>query len=215
MLKKRTNNEDTYIIKKEYDYDRIKFLDNYNYEYPINENIDNKTILVLDSKNNNTIKLKWMQLEEHEYVKILLNMIEEIKRKNIILEKEISILQNTNKELIIKTNNNENNIIKVNKKILEEEKINEIISQRINMLSVCINKKINEIENIIKKENNYKEEEKKEEEKDEMNKNEKSAEEEKKEEENKEEEKKDENENEMNKTGKSAKAKTNIRKKNK
>ena len=150
MLKNWTSREDTYIIQKEGDNSRFKFLDEYNFTLPLNTNISNKTILVLDTIEDNNIKLKWLELDQHEYVKTLLNMIDDLNKKNKILGQQLNVLQNANTDLSVKTNNNENNIIKVNNKILDEQKINELISSRLNILSVCVNNRINDLEQSLK-----------------------------------------------------------------
>tara|TARA_Y100000389_G_C17453384_1_gene516338 strand:+ start:55 stop:693 length:639 start_codon:yes stop_codon:yes gene_type:complete len=154
MLKNWTSREDTYIIQKESDNSRFKFLDEYSFTLPLNTNISNKTILVLDTIEDNNIKLKWLELDQHEYVKTLLNMIDDLNKKNTILGQQLNVLQNANTDLSVKTNNNENNIIKVNNKILDEQKINELISSRLNILSVCVNNRINDLEQSLKNVNN-------------------------------------------------------------
>lgn len=150
MLKNWTSREDTYIVQKESDNSRFKFLDEYSFTLPLNTNISNKTILVLDTIEDDNIKLKWLELDQHEYVKTLLNMIDDLNKKNTILGQQLNVLQNANTDLSVKTNNNENNIIKVNNKILDEQKINELISSRLNMLSVCVNNRINDLEQSLK-----------------------------------------------------------------
>jgi hypothetical protein len=150
MLKNWTSREDKYIVQKENDNSRFKFLDEYSFTLPLNTNINNKTILVLDTIEDDNIKLKWLELDQHEYVKTLLNMIDDLNKKNTILGQQLNILQNANTDLSVKTNNNENNIIKVNNKILDEQKINELISSRLNMLSVCVNNRINDLEQSLK-----------------------------------------------------------------
>ena len=154
MLKNWTSREDTYIIQKESYNSRFKFLDEYSFTLPLNTNISNKTILVLDTIEDNNIKLKWLELDQHEYVKTLLNMIDDLNKKNTILGQQLNVLQNANTDLSVKTNNNENNIIKVNNKILDEQKINELISSRLNILSVCVNNRINDLEQSLKNVNN-------------------------------------------------------------
>ena len=151
MLKNWTKYQDEYIIQNNENniINRFDFLDDYKFIFPNNNSIEQNSILVLDNTNNKNIYLKWQSFDKHDYIKSLLNMIDELNKKNLILEEQLNKLQNTNNELLTKTNYNENNIIKVNNKILDDRQINELISSRLNILQVTINNKLNNLENLI------------------------------------------------------------------
>ena len=157
MLNNWTNREDTYIVPKIHENSKFTFLDECCFVLPLNTNVNNNDVLVLEAVNGSTIKLKWVSLDQHEHVKELLNKINNLNDKNNALNQQILILESKNNDLTTTVTNNENNIIKVNSKILDEHKINEIISSRLNMFSSCIYDKIKVIEQTLKTKEDIKE----------------------------------------------------------
>ena len=92
MLNNWTSREDTYIVPKIHENSRFTFLDECCFVLPLNANVNNNDVLVLEAANGCTIKLKWVSLDQHEHVKELLGKINNLNDKNNALNQQISIL---------------------------------------------------------------------------------------------------------------------------